>query len=542
MKNRVEINSLRTVLLIAISVIISLNFFACDDPGDDEQLLAPSDIMLTVINDHTLQLTWQDNSDNEDGFKIARKSNAMDEYEVVATVGANTTTYSDDELLYTNIYYYKVAAYKGGETSSYSSGIIAPTEFPPPLLEVTPIHETKLSIDWEDIWDYDVTFELYRRDTLGYELIASLPDGTTSYLDENRTYALRYIYTLVAITDHNRSGMEIPRGVSTKINPPTDMDAQFQNSKNVKLTWNDNCAYETENILEYNDGSGYIVLATLAADTKQYTHQISSTGNDHHYRIQTNTENYSSDYSEEYLHGAWFDYSSISAGSYTFGEAGDTLSDLQTDFQMLNYEVTNYQYLDYLNFTLAVSGVSVNGDQVNGNYVGDANWPAGSYLYYGLDAQDTTRIYFDGSMFSINQKYINYPVNHVSWFGAYGFAEYHGVELPTENEWEKAARGMTGEDYPWSGTDVDCDDANYAGCGGRLGNVGGTTENQTYGELYDMIGNVAEWTDSYPATGSNRVTKGGSYLTSSSALEAWRQGSVDPTAASADVGFRVIVY
>jgi len=90
----------------------------------------------------------------------------------------------------------------------------------------------------------------------------------------------------------------------------------------------------------------------------------------------------------------------------------------------------------------------------------------------------------------------NHPIIYVSWEDAKAYAQWGGASLPTEAQWEKAARGgLVGKKYPWGDT-ITHDDANYSGTGGkdkwdRTSPVGSFPANG-YG-LYDMAANVYEW-------------------------------------------------
>ena len=218
----------------------------------------------------------------------------------------------------------------------------------------------------------------------------------------------------------------------------------------------------------------------------------------------------------------------VPAGQFIFGserEGNLRIPAVSEAFWIDRFPVTNERYCRFLNER--------------------GNWKEGGVEWIDLQGayeKEKCRISERKGRFSVERGYENHPVIYVSWYGAAAYAKWagNGKRLPTEQEWEKAARGIDGRRYPW-GEEFSEQKCNTAESGSK-----GTTEAGKYAEVgfspygaEDMAGNVWEWTESlWSEEKEYRVVRGGSWCFNRGFAACSCRSGEHPLFRSFSLGFR----
>ena len=270
---------------------------------------APSGLSATSISSSQINLSWTDNSTNETGFKIERKTGSGGTYAQIATTGADVTTYNDTGLTEGTTYFYRVRATNAVGDSAYSAEASATTGTTPPDapsgLTATTISSSQINLSWTDVAN-ETGFKIERKTGVGgtYSQIATVGAGIVTYNNTGLTANTTYYYRVRATNAGGDSGYSNEANATTlDVAPaaPSGLSATSISSSQINLSWTDNATNETGFKIERKTGSGgtYAQIATTGADVTTYNDTGLTEGTTYFYRVRATNAVGDSAYSAE---------------------------------------------------------------------------------------------------------------------------------------------------------------------------------------------------------------------------------------------------
>ena len=249
---------------------------------------APTNLTTTAASSRQINLTWQDNATNEANYYVERAPTSTGTWQVIATLGANVTSYQNTGLTQNTTYYDRVRCKAGSTYSSYSNKANAKTATlaAPTALYATVASASQINLSWIDNTTYETNYYVYRspNGSSSWTVIATLGTNVTTYSDTSRSVGTTYYYRVRAYDGTNYSAyssvvnqtirtIAASAGANGAISPSGTV--AVANGSNQVFTITPNAGYKIAGITV--DGSAVATNPTYTFSNITANHTISAT-------------------------------------------------------------------------------------------------------------------------------------------------------------------------------------------------------------------------------------------------------------------------
>ncbi|MCP4122083.1 MAG: T9SS type A sorting domain-containing protein [Bacteroidetes bacterium] len=237
-------------------------------------LFNPTDLTATT-DGNDVELSWTDNSGKESNYDVMRKTPGMADFELVATVGADETSYTDNNLDGPEYYTYQVCAWneKARACSNEDSDSIAAVLLVEGLVAIlVDTAGTSIELFWSDESTTEDGFIIKRStDGVNFTVINHLTPNQEYYIDEFLDETTVYYYQVCAYNEDEVAESNIA-DETTDINSPSNLIATADGI-NINLSWTDNSLVEENYQIKRSETSGgpYTIVTVVPANVTAYT-------------------------------------------------------------------------------------------------------------------------------------------------------------------------------------------------------------------------------------------------------------------------------
>ncbi len=273
---------------------------------------APSGLTASAASSSQINLSWTDNSTNEENFEIERcQGTGCTDFGWIGETGAGATSFSNTGLQASTTYRYRVRASNGSGDSAYSNAAEATTGAlsgglaAPSNLAGKAISTAQIDLTWTDNSTNETGFKLYRStDGVNFSRIATFGANVTSYSDTGRSEATTYHYRVLAYNASGNSPLSNTISVTTFPpattipNAPGNLVATAQSGGQISLGWRDNANNEEGyKVYRSTDGKNFTQVGKLGPNSSGFTNTGLSSGVAYYYRVRAYNDAGGSGYS-----------------------------------------------------------------------------------------------------------------------------------------------------------------------------------------------------------------------------------------------------
>jgi hypothetical protein len=284
--------NINLIISVTVLVAVALLISACSDDappmapttrGDITTVPAtPSGLGATQPSQSTVLLNWQDNSENEDGFRIERSLSPASGFSQVGSVGEDVSSYTSPGLNSATTYYFRVCAFNSAGISSYSGTVQAKTldaptnpPTPPSNLQAGQPTRTLVLLEWLDRSNNEDGFKVERSSNpnSGFAVVRNFNAGTDSCTISNLTPGSTYYFRVNAFNSAGTSSYTNTVSVTTldatgtPPAAPSNLQASQPTQSSIALNWQANSNDETGFKVEMSlfPSGGFAEIASLSA-------------------------------------------------------------------------------------------------------------------------------------------------------------------------------------------------------------------------------------------------------------------------------------